>query len=71
MRLHRAGDSRLGLHVQDELVEVSALFNAGGFHTIAHLEHRGVNRVDRDTADLGVILLVHLGWHITAATLRR
>ncbi len=63
------GNGRLGLHVQNELVEISALFHTGGFDLVAHLEHRGVDRIDRNTADLVGILLVHLRGDVATATL--
>ena len=63
------GDGGLGLHVQDELVEVRALFHTGGLDLVAHLEYRGVDGINRNTADLIVVLLVHLGRNIATATL--
>ena len=47
-------DRRLGLDVDDELVEVGALLDTGGLDLVGHLEDRAVDRVDRHPADLVV-----------------
>src|ERR1700753_3443713 len=47
------GDRTLGLHVQDQLVEVGTLLDTGGVHLVRHLEHRRVDGIDWDTADFG------------------
>src|SRR4051812_1648699 len=63
-RLARRGDGvtradrRLGLDVDDQLVEVGALLDSGGLDLVGHLEHRAVDRVDREPADLVVRALV-------------
>ena len=59
----------LGLHVDDETVEVGALLDAGGLHLVAHAEHRGVDGVDGQTSDLGVRVLVEGGGDVAAAAL--
>ncbi len=46
------GDRVLGLHVENQPIEVGALLDAGRLHLVRHLQHRRVDRVDRDTADL-------------------
>ena len=63
------GDRGLGLDVDHEPVEVGALLDAGGLDVVGHLEHRRVDRVDRDAADLLAGLLVLHGGDVTAATL--
>jgi hypothetical protein len=45
-------DRRLGLDVDDQPVEVGALLDTGGLDPVGDLEHRRVDRVDRDAADL-------------------
>src|SRR5689334_16607028 len=52
------GDRGLGLHVDDQPVEVGTLLDTGGLDTVRDLEYRRVDRVDRDPADLGTGLLV-------------
>ena len=48
----RGRDRRLGLDVDDQPVEVGALLDTGRLDAVGHLEHRRVDRVDRDPADL-------------------
>src|SRR3954469_19458548 len=62
-------DRRLGLDVDDELVEVGALLDTGRLDLVRDLEHRAVDRVDRDAADLVVGALVLHGRDVAAATL--
>ena len=62
-------DGVLGLHVEDQLVEVGALLDAGGLDLVGHLEHRRINGIDRDTADFGAGGLVHHGGNIATAAL--
>ena len=62
-------DRRLGLDVDDELVEVGALLDTGGLDLVGHLQHGAVDRVDRHPADLVVRTLVLDGGHVAAATL--
>src|SRR4051794_23150846 len=63
--LHR----RLGLDVDDELVEVGALLDTGGLDLVGHLQHGAVDRVDRHPADLVVGTLVLHRRHVATATL--
>ena len=46
------GDGVLRLDIDDQLVEVRALRDTGGLDLVAHLEHRGVDLVHGDAADL-------------------
>jgi hypothetical protein len=62
-------DRRLRLHVQDQPVEVGALLDTGGLDLVGHPQHRRVDRVDRDAADLGTRLLVLHGGYVAATTL--
>src|SRR6478609_7965019 len=62
-------DRRLGLDVDDELVEVGALLDTSRLDLVRHLEDRAVDRVDRHPADLVVRTLVLDGRHVAAATL--
>src|SRR5215216_6717098 len=60
-------DGRLGLYIQDQLVKVGALLDTGRLDLVGDLQHRRVNRIDRDTADLGVgSLVLHCGDVATA-----
>ncbi len=62
-------DRRLGLDVDDELVEVGALLDTGGLDLVGHLQHGAVDRVDRHAADLVVgTLVLHRG-DVAAAAL--
>src|SRR5699024_6770554 len=63
------GDRVLRLDVDDELVEVRALLDSGRLDLVGHGEHRRVDRVDRDAADLLVTGLVLLRGDVAAATL--
>jgi hypothetical protein len=63
------GHAGLGLDVEDELVEVGALLDAGGLDLVGHLQHRRVDGVDRDAADLLAGLLVLHGGDVAAAAL--
>ena len=63
------GDGVLGLHVEHQPIEVGALLDAGGLDLVGHLEHRRVDRVDRDTADLGAGRLVLHGGDVAATAL--
>ena len=67
-RVTRA-DRVLGLDVEDQLVEVGALLDAGGLHLVGDLEHRRVDGIDRDPADFGARGLVLHGRHVAAAAL--
>ena len=60
---------RLGLDVDDQPVEVGALLDTGRLDPVGHLEHRRVDRVDRDPADLLAGLLVLRGGDVAAAAL--
>src|SRR3954470_16843628 len=62
-------DRRLGLDVDDQLVEVGALLDTGGLDLVGHLEDRAVDRVDRHPADLVVGALVLDGRDVAAAAL--
>src|SRR5690606_34812910 len=70
-RSHRVprGDRRLGLDVEDQLVEVRALLDTGRLDLVAHLQNRRVDRVDRNPADLGTGLLVLHRGDIATTTL--
>src|SRR4051794_19917490 len=62
------GDRRLGLDVDDQLVEVGALLDSGGLDLVGHLEHGAVDRVDGQPADLVVrALVLHRGDVATTA----
>src|SRR5699024_8977606 len=63
------GHAVLGLHVHGEPVEGRALLHTGGLDLIGHLQHRGVDGVDGNTADLLVAGLVLDGGDVSAATL--
>ena len=67
-RVARA-DRVLGLDVEDQLVEVGALLDAGGLHLVGDLQHGRVDGIDRDAADLGTRGLVLHGRDVAAATL--
>ena len=62
-------DRRLGLDVDDELVEVGALLDTSGLDLVADLEDRRVDRVDRDPADLVLGALVLDRGDVATATL--
>src|SRR5688572_18209675 len=62
-------DRRLGLDVDDQLVEVRALLHTGGLDLVGHLEHGAVDRVDRKPADLVVVALVLHRADVAATTL--
>ncbi len=64
-----SGDGVLGFHIEHEPIEVGALLDAGGLHLVGDLEHRRVDRVDRDTADLGAGRLVLDGGDVAATAL--
>src|ERR1700733_12937036 len=61
----------LGLDVQDEPVEVGALLNSGGLDLVGDAEHRRVDGVDRDPADLLARLLVLRRGDVATAALDR
>src|SRR6478609_5412223 len=63
------GDGLLGLDVDNQLVEVGALLNTGCFHAESNLQHRRVDGVNRDTADLCVAGLVLSCRNVAAAAL--
>src|ERR1700712_4401273 len=65
----RRGHRRLGLDVEDQLVEVGPLLDAGGLDLVADLHHRRVDRVDRDAADLGAGGLVLGGRDVSTTAL--
>ena len=67
-RVARA-DRVLGLHIEDQLVEVGALLDAGGLDLVRHLEHRRVDGIDRDTADFSTRSLVLHGGNVATTTL--
>ena len=62
-------NARLGLDVDDELVEVGALLDSGGLDLVGDLEDRGVDGVDGDPTDLGVRVVVEGAGHVAASTL--
>src|SRR6185369_1457042 len=64
-----SGDRALGLYVEDQLVEVGALLDTGGLHLVGDLQHRRVDGIDRDAADLGTRRLVLHGGDVAAAAL--
>src|SRR5690242_17170158 len=66
-RAHRG----LGLDVDDQPVEVGPLLDTGRLHLVGDPQHRRVDRVDGDPADLLPGLLVLGGRHVTAAALDR
>src|SRR6478609_6725602 len=59
----------LGLDVDDQLVEVGALLDTGRLDLVRDLEHRGVDGVDRNPADLLAHLLVLNGGDVAATAL--
>src|SRR5450631_4241276 len=59
----------LGLDVDDELVEVGALLDAGGLDLVGHGQHGRVDRVNRNSTDLGVTGLVLLSRDVAATAL--
>jgi hypothetical protein len=61
----------LGLDVDDQPVEVRALLDTGRLDLVGDLEHRRVDRVDRDPADLLLTGLVLVGGDVAAAALDR
>ena len=61
----------LGLDIEHELVEVSALAGAGGVDAVADLEDRRVDRVDRNLTGLGVLVAVLRCRNVATATLDR
>ncbi len=61
----------LGLHVQDQAVEVGALLDSGRLDLVGDLQHGRVDGVDRDPADLLARLLVLRGGDVAAAALDR
>ena len=63
------GDRVLCFDVQDQLVEVGALLDTGGVHLVGDLEHRRVDGIDRDAADLGARSPVLHRRHVAAAPL--
>ena len=63
------GHRLLGLDIDHETVEVSALLDTGGLDLVGHLEDRGVDRVDRNAADLHAGLLVLHGGDVAATAL--
>src|ERR1044071_4595934 len=63
------GDRRLRLDVQDQPVEVRALLDTRRLDLVGDPQHRRVDRVDRDAADLGACLLVLHRGHVAAAAL--
>ena len=65
----RGDDRRLGLDVDDEPVEVGALLDPGRLDAVGDLQHRRVDRVDRDPADLLAGLLVLGGADVATAAL--
>src|SRR5690606_1812648 len=64
-------DRRLGLDIDDELVEVGTALDASGLDLVRHLEHRRVDRVDRNPPDLGIGLLVLHRRDVASTTLDR
>ncbi len=64
-------DRRLGLDVEDELVEVGALPGTGRVDAVADLEDRRVDRVDRNLTGLGVLVAVLRRRDVATATLDR
>src|SRR5690606_34083424 len=62
-------DRRLGLDVDDQLVEVGALLDSGGLDLVGDLQHGAVDRVDRHAADLVVATLVLHGGDVATPTL--
>ena len=63
------GHRVLGLDVDHEAVEVGALLDTGGLDLVGHGQHRAVDGVDRDAADLLVAGLVLLRRDVATATL--
>ena len=61
-------DRAVGLDVEDEAVEVGGLLDAGGLDREGHPAHRREDRVDRDDAD-GGRLLVAVGRDVAPALL--
>ncbi len=67
---HLGGDGAVGPDVEDQLVVVGALTDAGVLGLEAHALHRGVERVERDAPDLLLFLVgVLLGSGDIAAAL--
>src|SRR5215469_10981951 len=66
-RAHRG----LGLNVDDQPVEVGPLLDTGRLHLVGDPQHRRVDGVDRNPADLLAGLLVLGGRDVTTATLDR
>jgi len=64
-RLH----ARLGLHIDDEAVEVGAALDARGLDLVGDPQDGAVDRVDRDEPDRGVRLLVLSRRHVPASAL--
>src|SRR5699024_1186213 len=62
------GDGVLGFNVDDQLVEVGALLHTGGLDLVADLQDRGVDLIDRDTADV-TTGCGHGGGDVTTSTL--
>ena len=52
------GNGRLGLHVDDEAIEVGALLDTRRLDLVGHLDDGRVDRVDRNARDLGLRILV-------------
>ena len=67
----RGPQALLGLDVQDQLVEVGPLLDSGRLDLVGDPQHRRVDRVDRDPADLLARLLVLRGGDVAAAALDR
>src|SRR4051812_35478683 len=63
------GDGILGLDVDDQAVEVGTLLNTGRLNLEGDLQHRRVDRVHRNAADLRVAGLVLRGGDVAAAAL--
>src|SRR5699024_10856757 len=57
-----------GFNINGELVKVGALFNTSCINLESYHHHRRVNRVDRNTANLGVRALVLCSGDIATAT---
>ena len=65
-------DNAVGPNLQRQLVIVDALAHAGAFHIEIDLEHRCVNRIDRNLSDyaFGHVLLVALVRDITPSLIQ-
>ena len=59
-------DRAVGRDVEDELVVVGALPDAGGLDLVRDAAHRREDRVDRDHADRRLGAAVQLGGHVAA-----